>query len=214
MEIKEGIQKLDELFFKYGLKDEKDILGYRANFMEYVKNLEGLKLEDEYKKHEFFYEFIELQKMVGIDIDLLNNYTMLLMTSNRKLGQDFTPDCLLNLVSELTINENQENPVFYDCAGGTGSQVLKGYYKWVEKQKHFDDQFRALLEVDEYDIYNCYCCVFNFIIRGLNAIVRNKNTLTGETYAVFIMTNEFTQNGNFRWYSDYKTILGDEMYEY
>lgn len=213
MTINEAIQELDKIFFKYGIKDEKDILGYRNNLMEYIKSLEGVKLEDEYKKHEFLYEFIDLQKKVGLDKDLLNNYTMLLTSSNRKLGQDFTPDGLLQLVSELVDDNKSQYPLFYDCAGGTGSQVIKGYYKWLDNKK-FLDQYKAILEVDEYDTYNCYCCVFNFIIRGLNAIVRNKDTLTGQTFAVFIMTNEITHNGNMRWYSDYKTILGDEMYEY
>lgn len=213
MDIKEAVLELDKIFFKYGMKDEKNILGYRNNLMEYIKSLEGIKLEDEYKKYEFLYEFVELQKKVGLDKDLLNNYTMLLTSSNRKLGQDFTPDGLLQLVSELVVDYESEYPLFYDCAGGTGSQVIKGYYKWLEN-KNFLDQYKAILEVDEYDAYNCYCCVFNFIIRGLNAIVRNKNTLTGETYAVFIMTNKATNGEMFSWYSDYKTILGEEMYEF
>lgn len=212
MDIKLAVEELDKIFFKYGIKDEKDVLGYRNNLIEYIKSLEGAKLEDEYKKQEFLYEFIELQKKAGLDVDLLNNYTMLLTSSNRKLGQDFTPVSLTELLSRITITEDVEYPVFYDCAGGTGSTVMKAYYDWVGKQKHFNDQFKPILEIDEYDTYNCYCCVFNFIIRGLNAIVRNKNTLTGETYAVFVMTNKATNGEMFSWYSDYKTILGEEMY--
>lgn len=215
MTILEAVEELEKLFFKYNIKDDKDILGYRQNLMDYIKSLENKDLQEEYNKKEFFYEFVELQNKVGLDKDLLNNYTMILMKANKKLGQDFTPDGLLELQSALALDNGEESyPTFYDCAGGTGSQVLKAYYKWVEKQKRFDDQFNALLEVDEYDTYNCYCCVLNFITRGLNAIVRNKNTLTNETFAVFIMTNRATNGELFSWYSDYKTILGDEKYEY
>ena len=148
---------------------------------------------------------MELQKEIGIDKDLLNNYTMILTKANKKLGQDFTPDCILDVISKVLINNDISNPVFYDCAGGTGSQLIKAYYMWLNN-KNFLDQFNSLLEVDEYDIYNCYCCVFNFIIRGLNAIVRNKNTLTGETYAVFIITNKYTYNKEISWFSDFKTV--------
>ena len=84
--------------------------------------LEGVKLEDEYKKHEFLYEFIELQKKVGLDKDLLNNYTMLLTSSNRELGQDFTPDGLLKLVSELVVDNKSEyikNLIRQDMIKGT-----------------------------------------------------------------------------------------------
>lgn len=214
MKIAEAIKELDNIFFKYGIKDEKNVLGYKNNFIEYVKGLEGVSLEEEYKKRAFFYEFIELQKKVGLEVDLLNNYTMLLAISNRKLGQDFTPISLSEMLSKITINEEVENPIFYDAAGGTGTLIIQAYYEWLYKQKHFDDQFRPILEIDEFDIYNCYCCVFNFIIRGLNAIVRNKDTLTNETYAVFVMTNRATTGEIFSWYSDYKTIPEEEIQEW
>lgn len=208
MEIKDGVQKLDELFTKYRIKDLTNALGYRNNFIEYVKSLEGKDLQKEFDKHTFLYEFVELQKRVGLDKDLLNYYTMLLTVSNRKLGQDFTPNSLLDVMSKLIVKDHGN--IFYDCAGGTGSQLIKGYYEWLKNPKNFSNMYNALLEIDEYDSYNCYCCVFNFIIRGLNAIVRHKNTLTNEIYAVFLMTNRFTYNQEFSWFSDYKKITNKE----
>ena len=212
MDIRTAVIKLDELFLKYGIKNKTDVLGYRNNFMEYVKSLEGKDLQKEFNQKTFFYEFIKLQKDVGLSIDLLNNYTMVLAQSNRKLGQDFTPNSLLEVMSKLIIKDNGN--VFYDCAGGTGSQLIKAYYEWLKNPKNFSNMYNAILEIDEYDLYNCYCCVFNFIIRGFNAIVRNKNTLTNETYMIFVMTNKFTYNEEFSWFSDYKTLRGEEMYEF
>lgn len=214
MTIKEAIYKLDDLFLKYNIKDKQNILGYRNNFMEYIKNLEGKDLQLEYNKKGFLYEFVELQKKVGLNVDLLNNYTMVLSSSNKNLGQCFTPDCLNELLSKLIVkNDDDKVKIFYDCAGGTGSTVIKAYYEWQNKQS-FINSFNHIIEIDEYDLYNCYCCIFNIIIRGLNGIVRNKNTLTNETYVELIATNKMTYDYDFKWFSDYKTIKGEAMYEF
>lgn len=214
MTINDAIYKLDNLFLKYNIKDKQNILGYRNNFMEYVKSLERKDLQQEYNKKEFLYEFMELQKAVGLSVDLLNNYTMVLSSSNKNLGQCFTPDCLNELLSKLIVkNDDDKVKIFYDCAGGTGSTVIKAYYEWQNKQS-FINSFNHIIEIDEYDLYNCYCCIFNIIIRGLNGIVRNKNTLTNETYVELIATNKMTYDYDFKWFSDYKTIKGEAMYEF
>lgn len=215
MTINDAIYKLDNLFLKYNIKDKQNILGYRNNFMEYVKSLEGKDLQQEYNKKEFLYEFMELQKQIGLSVDLLNNYTMVLTSSNKNLGQCFTPDGLTELLSRLIVKNKKDDKIitFYDCAGGTGSTVIKAYYDWQEKQS-FINSFNHIIEVDEYDLYNCYCCIFNIIIRGLNGIVRNKNTITNETFVVFIATNKMTYDYDFKWFSDYKTIKGEAMYEF
>ena len=154
MTIKEAIYKLDDLFLKYNIKDKQNILGYRNNFMEYIKNLEGKDLQLEYNKKGFLYEFVELQKKVGLNVDLLNNYTMVLSSSNKNLGQCFTPDCLNELLSKLIVkNDDDKVKIFYDCAGGTGSTVIKAYYEWQNKQS-FINSFNHIIEIDEYDLYN------------------------------------------------------------
>lgn len=180
---KDNIKELDDIFFKYKIKDEKNILGYRNNFIDYVRSLNEKDLKEEYDKKEFFYEFVELQKKVGIEKDLLSEYTMMIAINSKNLKQCFTPFEASEILSILT--ENTGN-TFYDCAAGTGQTLISKWANWCKKQKSYDDTLVHLVVADELDVYNTHCLIFNFATRGINAQVYNRDTLTQEVYEVYI----------------------------
>lgn len=61
MKKEDAVKELDNIFLKYKIKDEKNILGFRNNFIDYVRTLNEKDLKEEYDKFGFFYDFIELQ---------------------------------------------------------------------------------------------------------------------------------------------------------
>lgn len=180
----EVVKELDNIFLKYKIKDEKNILGFRNNFIDYVRTLNEVDLKDEYDKKEFLYEFVELQKRVGIEIDLLSEYTMMIATNSKNLKQCFTPFEATKIMSAITQNINKNN--FYDCSAGTGQTLITAYCDWCKLQKHYDDTLIHLVVADDLDIYNIHCLIFNFATRGINAQVYHRDTITQEVYEVYI----------------------------
>lgn len=184
MEKEEAVKQLDNIFLKYKIKDEKNILGFRNNFIDYVRTLNEKDLKEEYDKFEFFHDFVELQKQVGIEIDLLSEYTMMIATNSKNLKQCFTPFEATKIMSKIT-NDIKSN-TFYDCAAGTGQPLITAWYEWCKLQKHYDDTLFHLVVADDLDIYNIHCLIFNFATRGMNAQVYHRNTLEQEVYEAYI----------------------------
>lgn len=184
MKIEEAVKELDNIFLKYKIKDEKNILGFRNNFIDYVRTLNEKDLKEEYNKQEFLYEFVELQKQIGIERDLLSDYTMMVATNSKNLKQCFTPFEATKIISRLTgdINKN----IFYDCAAGTGQTLITAYCDWCKLQKYYDDTLFHLIVADDLDIYNVHCLIFNFATRGMNAQVYHRDTLEQNVYEVYI----------------------------
>lgn len=184
MKKEEAVKELDNIFLKYKIKDEKNILGFRNNFIDYVRMLNEKDLKEEYDKKEFLYEFVELQKKAGIEIDLLGEYTMMIATNSKNLKQCFTPFEATKIMSLLT--QDKDSNSFYDCAAGTGQTLIAAYCNWCKLQKHYDDTLIHLVVADELDIYNVHCLIFNFASRGMNAQVYHRNTIEQDIYEVYI----------------------------
>lgn len=117
MQIDEYIKKLEQIFLKYKIKDEKNILGFRNNFIDYVRSLNEKDLKEEYEKRKFLYEFVELQKQVGIERDMLGDYTMMIAQNSKNLKQCFTPFEATAIMSKISVDKNKNT--FYDCTAGT-----------------------------------------------------------------------------------------------
>jgi len=184
VKVTEAVKELDNIFLKYRIKDEKNILGFRNNFIEYVRTLNEKNLKEEYEKREFFYDFVELQKQIGIERDLLSEYTMMVAVNSKNLKQCFTPFEATKIMSKLTTKV--DNNTFYDCAAGTGQTLIEAYCDWCKLQKHYDDTLFHLVVADDLDTYNVHCLIFNFATRGMNAQVYHRDTITQEVYEVYI----------------------------
>lgn len=182
------VKKLDDIFLKYKIKDQKNILGFRNNFIDYVRSLDLKDLKEEYDKKEFFYEFVELQKEAGIELDLLSEYTMLIATNSKNLKQCFTPFEATKLMSKISVDK--KGNTFYDCAAGTGQTLISAWCRWCKLQEHYDDTLIHLIVADDLDVYNIHCLIFNFATRGINAQVYNRDAITQEVYEVYICLND------------------------
>jgi len=188
LKIEECMKELENIFLKYKIKDEKNILGFRNNFIDYVRTLDGKDLKEEYDKKELLYEFVELQKKIGIERDILSDYTMMIATNSKNLKQCFTPFEATEIIARITNDTN--NNTFYDCAAGTGQTLITAYCNWCKKQRCYDDTLVHLVVADDLDTYNVHCLIFNFATRGMNAQVYHRDTLEKEVYEVYVCLND------------------------
>lgn len=184
MKKDDAVKQLDNIFLKYKIKDEKNILGFRNNFIDYVRTLNEKDLKKEYDKFELFHDFVELQKQIGIEVDLLSEYTMMIATNSKNFKQCFTPFEATKILSKIAISPSSNT--FYDCAAGTGQPLITAWYEWCKKQKYYDDTLVHLVVADDLDTYNVHCLIFNFATRGINAQVYHRNTIEQEVYEVYI----------------------------
>lgn len=101
--------------------------------------------------------------------------------------QDFTPQCLTELINKLVGSSS----INYDICCGTGGITIT---KW-----HQDQQSKTVFDYQPSD-YIYYCeelsdraipfLLFNLAIRGMNAIVCHCDVLTRQCYGVWFVYNE------------------------
>lgn len=119
--------------------------------------------------------FDEYMKMVGdLDKDWIKHLFQYYQADRINKKQDFTPNCLSSLLSQLSGKAN----VIYDCCAGTGSLTIE---KWK-------DNPNALFICEELDENAIPFLLFNLAIRNIHAYVVNGNVLTKEAKARFIVT--------------------------
>lgn len=95
------------------------------------------------------------------------------------MGQFFTPHDIVDLMLELTINDDGAGTC-YDPCGGSGRFLLAYHVKYPE----------ALCFCHDLDEFACKMSVLNFLIHGVKGSVCRYNGLTGEFYCGW-KVNEF-----------------------
>lgn len=125
--------------------------------------------------------------------DLTQDYFMEYFTENladrKNMSQDFTPQCISQIVSE--IGGKAEN--IADVCAGSGSLFVQAW----NKNK---DAFFSCYELSEAVLY---FLLFNMSVRNVNGQVIQMDILSGETYACYKLTRTET-------YSDIE-VVGNPM---
>lgn len=124
---------------------------------------------------ELFDKFMECSS--DLTKDLFNEYFQTEHGDRDKLKQDFTPQSVAHIVSELTINSNNTA----DICSGTGTLTIK---QWCNKNTK--DSFYHL---EEYSSRAIPILLFNLAIRGMNAEVIHCDVLSRETFVVYLVEN-------------------------
>ena len=92
-----------------------------------------------------------------------------------RMKQDYTPDCLAELVSKLL----PDSPEYADICAGTGTLTISNITNHGKAQVYYGE------ELSSRAIPFLLC---NLAMRNVNAIVVQKDALTCETYACYIVT--------------------------
>lgn len=172
------------------------------NTLSKVNKLLGI--EESYKAPERIMELISneetakklfLNALVEFDYDLsyewFTSYFEDEHADRKNKKQDFTPNCLSRLMSEM-ISSDKSRGIIYEPAAGSGSTIISHWQSETRK-------FRFPWDYNPADyLYVCSelsdkvvpFLIFNLLIRGINAAVIHGNTLTKECKEVYACINE------------------------
>lgn len=105
--------------------------------------------------------------------------------------QDFTPNCLSKLMSQM-ISGEKSTGIIYEPAAGSGSTIISHWQSETRKYKFPWDYNPAdyLYICSEISDKVIPFLLFNILIRGINAAVIHGNTLNKECKEIYACINE------------------------
>lgn len=148
-----------------------NILNVKETYQTHLKIMELIL--DKKKREEMFDKF--LQKESDLSYDWFTNYFQENQSDRKDFMQDFTPDCVCEIVTK--ISENGTNNIADICAG-TGSLTIKLLNKYQEATYHCEELSNVALAF----------LLFNLAIRNINAIIEHKNVLTNAIQTRYKLT--------------------------
>lgn len=132
------------------------------------------KLLNKQEKDELCRNFMQFE--FDMRNDCLRDYFQMNNANRSNLKQDYTPDCLCQLISELAPKTDR----VIDICSGTGALTIG-----IDR----DIQYQC----EELSSMSIPILLFNLALRGINATVLQKNVLLNETEKVY----QVSKNGNF-----------------
>lgn len=127
-------------------------------------------LLDKQKRESLFYKFLQFD--VDMSHDLLRDYFQTNHAARSQLKQDYTPDCLCDLIALLMPETNR----VIDICSGTGALTIG------TNKRHY-------IQCEELSEMSIAILLFNLAIRGMNATVLKKDVLSREVQRAYIVKN-------------------------
>lgn len=132
------------------------------------------KLLDKDTKNKLCQDFTQFE--FDMRNDCLRDYFQMNNANRSNLKQDYTPDCLCQLISQLA----PKTEMVIDICSGTGALTI-GFNRDIQYQ------------CEELSSMSIPILLFNLALRGINAIVLQKNVLLNEIEKVY----KLSKNGEF-----------------
>lgn len=137
---------------------------------------------------ELFFKFLEAYNY-DLSYEWFNDYFMDEHADRKNKKQDFTPTCLSRLMSEMIAGNTCG--IIYEPACGTGSTLIQHWYKNIRKDYIWNyNPMSILYYCEELADKTIPFLLFNLLIRGMNAIVIHRNTLTRKAKNIYHCFNE------------------------
>lgn len=130
-------------------------------------------LNDRQQREKVFDSF--LNEEPDLSYDWFTDYYQTEHGDRDKLKQDFTPDCISQILNGM--NGSFEN--LADICAGTGGLTIKAWERKKEAFFHCEEIASRVIPV----------LLFNLAIRGITGEVVNGDVLTGEVFAVYALRN-------------------------
>lgn len=167
-----------------------------------------------FKENERKELFMELLKAndYNVDFDWFFEYFQDEHADRKNKKQDFTPECVANLLSKLVGVENHSTDGnYYECCAGTGGIMIKHWDNFRRTYSPFDykPQYHFAF-VEELSGRCVPFLLLNMMIRGMNGVVLHCDTLTRECYEAYFVCN--TKNDHFQ-FSGISMIPHTETFE-
>lgn len=144
----------------------------------------------------------ELLKLFNNDVscDWFREYYEQEQAERKTKKQDFTPQCVTELVSKIVGNKAPS----YDCCSGTGGITISKWYNDCLQENPFSyNPAEHLYVCEELSDRATPFLLLNLIIRGMNAIVIQCDVLTRQCKGIFFIYN---QKNDFLKFSDFNVM--------
>lgn len=143
-------------------------------------------LFDKERREETFMKFLnEITR--DLSFDVFHEYFEDEHADRKKKKQDFTPECVSELLSKLV--GNNANTI-YEPTAGTGGLVISKWNDLRIKEGIFKFEPNNYLFVcEDLSDRSIPFLLFNLCIRGMNAVVIHGDVLTRQCYGVFLIQN-------------------------
>jgi len=189
------MQKVNVIGIKYerecGIKMKtaeriNELLGITDSYQAPQKVLE-LLYKEKSERDEILKEFLsEFDKRV--DYDWFSDYYQEEHSMRKKHKQDFTPRPIIKILNQIAHNETGS---YYEPGAGTGAILIDRWNQDRLQHTPFDYEpsmyFYTLEEISDRAIP---FLLFNMVIRGMNGVVIQCDTLTREGKGVFFVQND------------------------
>lgn len=171
------------------IEQVNEILGISETYKAPERIMEILYGDIE-ERDEVFSQFLELFHY-DVTFDWFHEYFQEEQADRKGKKQDFTPQSVAKLLSDLVSSSSSEG-TFYEPTVGTGGITIT---KWNDdRYKTNPIDYRPsdyLYHVEELSERAIPFLLFNLIIRGMNATVIHGDVLSREAYGVFFVQNDY-----------------------
>ena len=147
-------------------------------------------LFDKEKREVLFMELLRANNM-NVDFDWFYEYFQNEHADRKEKKQDFTPECVCDLVSKLVMNSKGDNGNYYEVCAGTGGIMIKHWDNFRRTFSPFDykPQYHFAV-VEELSDRAVPFLLLNMMIRGMNGIVIHGDCLTRECKNAYFICNQ------------------------
>lgn len=166
-------------------------------------------LYDKEKREELFMKLLE-EHNYDVGFDWFHKYFEDEHADRKIKKQDFTPECVADLLSKIAMgSENDGN--YYECCCGTGGLLIKHWDNFRRTYSPFDykPQYHFAM-VEELSDRTIPFLLLNMMIRGMNGIVIHGDVLTRQCKNAYFICN--TKNDHLQ-FSGITNIPHTEQFE-
>lgn len=162
------------------------------------------------EREELFMKLLRANNM-NVDFDWFFEYFQNEHADRRFKKQDFTPQCVANLLSKLASTTDGDAGNYYECCVGTGGIMIKHWDNFRRTFSPFDykPQYHFAF-VEELSDRCIPFLLLNMMIRGMNGVVLHCDTLTRKCKNAYFICN--TKNDHLQ-FSDISVIPHTEQFE-
>lgn len=157
-------------------KDINELIGIKESF-ELPDKLMKILLNEE-EKNKLLNKFLEYD--IDLKCDFLRDYFQEQHSNRNDLKQDYTPDCICEILSKL----KKDNNKFLDVCSGTGALTISNLY----------NNNKIYVQCEELSSRSIPVLLLNLIIRNIDGIVVQKDVLNNDIKNIYKLesSNKFS----------------------
>ena len=172
----DDVKELKQKQTKITNKDINELIGIKESF-ELPDKLMKILLNEE-EKDKLLNKFLEYD--IDLKYDFLRDYFQEQHSNRNDLKQDYTPDCICEILSKL----KKDNNKFLDVCSGTGALTISNLY----------NNNKIYVQCEELSSRSIPVLLLNLIIRNIDGVVVQKDVLNNDIKNIYKLesSNKFS----------------------